>query len=138
MLNRNQLKNYRTLRGLSTRDVAAFCDISQPMIVQAENGTKRLTEHTHDEIVKGINTAYKKRMESYQEMKKKNKEKSTEAIKAAIASKEQEEIAPVQEEKIAETATEVEKEETVTENIEEKPKTRRAKKAPVRKKKPVD
>lgn len=134
MLNRNQLKNYRTLRGLSTRDVAAFCDISQPMIVQAENGTKRLTEHTHDEIVKGINMAYKKRMESYQEMKKKNKEKSTEAIKAAIASKEQEEIEPVQEEKIAETV----KEENVTENVEEKPKMRRAKKAPVRKKKSVD
>ncbi len=92
MLNRNQLKNYRILRGLSTRDVAACCDISQPMIVQAENGTKRLTEHTHDEIVKGINTAYKKRMESYREAKKNKKKPKG--------------VAPVREEKITEATGE--------------------------------
>ncbi|MCH5300214.1 MAG: helix-turn-helix transcriptional regulator [Ruminococcus sp.] len=59
MLNRTQLKNYRELRGLSTRDVAAYCDISQPLIVQVENGVKNVTEYNHDEIVKGINKAYK-------------------------------------------------------------------------------
>ncbi len=59
MLNRIQLKNYRELRGLSTRDVAGYCDISQPLIVQVENGTKSLTKYNHDEIVKGINDAYR-------------------------------------------------------------------------------
>lgn len=59
MLNRTQLKRYRELRGLSTRDVASYCDISQPLIVQVENGEKDVTRYNHDEIVKGINTAYK-------------------------------------------------------------------------------
>lgn len=59
MLNRTQLKNYRELRGLSTRDVAAYCEISQPLIVQVENGKKDVTRYNHDEIVKGINDAYK-------------------------------------------------------------------------------
>lgn len=58
MLNRQQLKDYRILRELSTRDVAYYCDLSQPMIVQIENGTKSLTQHNHDEMVKGINAAY--------------------------------------------------------------------------------
>lgn len=59
MLNRQQLKDYRRLRNLSTRDVAWYCDISQPLIVQIENGTKRITKYNHDEIVKGINAAFK-------------------------------------------------------------------------------
>lgn len=58
MLNRIQLKDYRELRGLSTRDVAAYCEISQPLIVQVENGEKDVTRFNHDEIVKGINAAY--------------------------------------------------------------------------------
>lgn len=58
MLNRQQLKEYRELRGLSTRDVAAYCDISQPLIVQVENGTKDITEYNHNEITRGINAAY--------------------------------------------------------------------------------
>ncbi len=58
MLNRKQLKNYSELRCLSTRDVAAYCDISQPLIVQIENGDKAVTRYNHDEIVKGINTAF--------------------------------------------------------------------------------
>ena len=58
MLNRQELKNYRILRGLSTRDVAACCDISQPMIVQIDNGTKDLTEYNHRQYVNGINAAY--------------------------------------------------------------------------------
>ncbi len=59
MLNRIQLKDYRELRGLSTRDVAAYCEISQPMIVQVENGDKDITRYNHDQIVKGINDAYR-------------------------------------------------------------------------------
>lgn len=58
MLNRQQLQDYRQLRGLSTRDVAAYCNLSQPMIVQIDNGTKDLTENNHREYVNGINAAY--------------------------------------------------------------------------------
>ena len=58
MLNRQQLKEYRELRGLSTRDVASYCKISQPLIVQIENGDKEVTEYNHNEITKGINAAY--------------------------------------------------------------------------------
>ncbi len=58
MLNKQQLKEYRELRQLTTRDVAAYCDISQPLIVQVENGTKHVTKYNHDEIIKGINAAY--------------------------------------------------------------------------------
>lgn len=58
MLNRQQLKDYRLLRRLSTRDVAAYCEISQPLIVQIEKGEKDITEYNHREIINGINTAY--------------------------------------------------------------------------------
>lgn len=58
MLNKEQLKDYRILRGLTTRDVANYCNISQPLIVQVENGTKEITEHNHREIINGINAAY--------------------------------------------------------------------------------
>ena len=54
MLNRLQLKKYRELRRLTTRDVANYCNISQPLIVQVENGTKAVTEYNHDEIINGI------------------------------------------------------------------------------------
>lgn len=58
MLNRQQLKEYREMRGLSTRDVAAYCAISQPLIVQIENGDREITEYNHTEITNGINAAY--------------------------------------------------------------------------------
>lgn len=58
MLNRQQLKDYREMRGLSTRDVAAYCQISQPLIVQIENGEREITEYNHNEITNGINAAY--------------------------------------------------------------------------------
>lgn len=59
MVSAKKLKEYRELRGLSTRDVAAYCDISQPLIVQIENGEKSVTEYNYREIAKGINDAYK-------------------------------------------------------------------------------
>ena len=66
MLNRQQIKEYRQLRGLTTRDVAAYCEISQPLIVQVENGTKDVTKYNHDEILKGINAAFAaKKMGTY-------------------------------------------------------------------------
>lgn len=58
MLNRQQLKEYRQIRGLSTRDVAMYCEISQPLIVQIENGDREITTYNHSEITKGINVAY--------------------------------------------------------------------------------
>lgn len=58
MLNRQQIKEYRLLRGLSTRDVAKYCEISQPLIVQIENGERQLTEYNHKQIIDGINSAY--------------------------------------------------------------------------------
>lgn len=58
MLNRQQIKDYRILRGLSTRDVARFCEISQPLIVQIEKGERNLTEYNYREIINGINEAY--------------------------------------------------------------------------------
>lgn len=66
MLNRQQLKEFRKLRGLTTRDVAAYCDISQPLIVQIENGTRRVTEYNHKQITDGIKAAYTaKKMGTY-------------------------------------------------------------------------
>lgn len=58
MFNRQQLKEFRELKGLTTRDVAAYCDISQPLIVQIENGTRRVTEYNHKQITNGIKAAY--------------------------------------------------------------------------------
>lgn len=58
MLNRQQLREYRELRGLSTRDVAFYCDLAQPTIVQVENGDKAITENNYWQIVNGINAAY--------------------------------------------------------------------------------
>lgn len=58
MLNKQQIKEYRQMRGLSTRDVAAYCGVSQPLIVQVENGSKAITQFNHAEIMKGINAAY--------------------------------------------------------------------------------
>lgn len=58
MLNRQQLKEYRQLRGLSTRDVAFYCELSQPMISQIENGVRPLTEYNYEQFISGINNAY--------------------------------------------------------------------------------
>lgn len=57
MLNRHDLKEYRTRRGLSLRDVARYCDVTYQMISYVETGEWGLTESTYREIVKGINAA---------------------------------------------------------------------------------
>lgn len=57
MLNREQLREYRILSGLSYGDVARYCDVSRQLIEQVESGDDNITEHNHDEIVKGINRA---------------------------------------------------------------------------------
>lgn len=58
MLNRHQLKDYRELRGLSTRQVAAYCNVTHALITMVERGQKEITEYNHEEICKGINLAY--------------------------------------------------------------------------------
>ena len=58
MLNKQELKNYRLLRGLSQQNVADYCDITKPLISMIENGEKNITEYNYREFVKGINAAY--------------------------------------------------------------------------------
>lgn len=58
MLNRQQLKDYRLLRGLTQRDVEQYCGISQTLIRMIETGDRNITQENHDEIIKGINAAY--------------------------------------------------------------------------------
>ena len=57
MLNAQDLKEYRLLKGLSQRDVAMYCDVTSQLIGDVERGEKNLTEHNYQEIIKGINTA---------------------------------------------------------------------------------
>lgn len=82
MLNRQQLRDYRLLRGVSTHAVATFSDMKQPNIVQIEKGQKGLTRRSHDEIVKGINAAYqaKKRGELTPGYKKRMQESDAESV----------------------------------------------------------
>lgn len=58
MLNKDDLRQYRLLRGLSYREVSNYCDVTHTMISEVEKGNRNLTKETHDEIVKGINLAY--------------------------------------------------------------------------------
>ena len=57
MLNAQDLKEYRLLKGLSQRDVAMYCDVTSQLIGDVERGEKNLTEYNYQEIVKGINAA---------------------------------------------------------------------------------
>lgn len=83
MLNRQELKEYRLLRGLSTRDVAFYCNLSQPIIVMIENGIRRVTKYNHDEFVFGINAAYRaKKLGTFEKAPRKNKPKTEPGAKA--------------------------------------------------------
>ena len=57
MLSRFDLKDYRLQRELSLRDVARYCSVCHELIGQVERGVVRVTEHNHNEIIKGINAA---------------------------------------------------------------------------------
>lgn len=57
MLTAKDLKEYRSRRGFSQRDVSMYCDVSYRMIGLIESGERNLTEETYQEIVKGINAA---------------------------------------------------------------------------------
>ncbi len=58
MLNKDDIRQYRMLRGLSYREVSSYCNISHTLISQIEKGERSLTKESHDEIVNGINLAY--------------------------------------------------------------------------------
>lgn len=83
MLNRQELKNYRLLRGLSTRDVAFYCLLSQPTIVRMESGDRRITQYNHDEYVNGVNSAYRaKKTGQFEKAPRRNRIKSEPGAKA--------------------------------------------------------
>ncbi|MCD8297674.1 MAG: helix-turn-helix domain-containing protein [Prevotella sp.] len=58
MLNIQQLKNYRQLRGLTQQDVSDYCDIGFSTLRKLESGHLSLNKRYHDKIVMGINQAY--------------------------------------------------------------------------------
>ncbi len=83
MLNRQELKNYRLLRKLSTRDVAFYCNLSQPMVVMLENGKRKVNKYNHDEYIAGVNAAYRaERLGTFEKAPRKNKPKSNPNAKA--------------------------------------------------------
>lgn len=58
MLSTEQLKNYASLRGLSLRDIEAYCDLNAGYISFIFNGQRPLTEENHHKIASAINAAY--------------------------------------------------------------------------------
>lgn len=58
MLNKDDIRQYRMLRGLSYREVSNYCNVTHTLISQIEKGERGLTLETHNEIVNGINLAY--------------------------------------------------------------------------------
>lgn len=58
MLSANKLKDYASLRGLSVRDIEAYCDLSAGHISNIFNGERTLTEEAHRQISNAINAAY--------------------------------------------------------------------------------
>lgn len=80
MLNKDDLRQFRLLRGLSYREVSNYCDVTHTMISEVEKGSRGLTKETHDQIVKGINIAYDAKLKGTlkAENTKKPKEKTEE------------------------------------------------------------
>lgn len=80
MLNKDDLRQFRLLRGLSYREVSNYCDVTHTMISEVEKGSRGLTKETHDQIVKGINLAYDAKLKGTlkAENTKKPKEKTEE------------------------------------------------------------
>nr|DAL75901.1 MAG TPA: helix-turn-helix protein [Caudoviricetes sp.] len=58
MLSPSELKNYASLRGVSVRDIEAYCDLSAGHISNVFNGERSMTEEVHMKIANGINAAY--------------------------------------------------------------------------------
>lgn len=58
MLSASELKNYASLRGLSIRDIEAYCKLGAGHISNILNGERPLTEDNHKQIADAINAAY--------------------------------------------------------------------------------
>lgn len=58
MLSPSQLKDYASQRGVSVRDIEAYCDLSAGHISNVFNGERSMTEDVHMKIANGINAAY--------------------------------------------------------------------------------
>lgn len=58
MLSASELKNYAYLRGLSMRDIEAYCELGAGHISNILNGERPLTEENHWKIANAINAAY--------------------------------------------------------------------------------
>ena len=58
MLNKDDIRQYRMLRGLSYREVSNYCNVTHTLISQIEKGERSITKESHNEIVNGINLAY--------------------------------------------------------------------------------
>ena len=90
MLNRQELLNYRLLRGVSQKDVADNCDISKSLVCFLENGDKNITPYNHKEYCKGVNKAYqlKKEKMKYEPVKVvKPKEPKPEPLQKVVRNK---------------------------------------------------
>lgn len=57
MLNKDDLREYRLMSGLTYRDVARYCDVTFQLIEEVEKGKTGVTQYNHDQIVMGINNA---------------------------------------------------------------------------------
>lgn len=79
MLSVNELKNYVFLRGLSIRDIEAYCNLGAGHISNILNGVRPLTEENHNEIVHGINSAYAAKLRG--EFKRPALDKNRNAVK---------------------------------------------------------
>ncbi len=53
-----ELKNYASLRGLSIRDIEAYCELNAGHISNIFNGERPLNEDNHRKIANAINAAY--------------------------------------------------------------------------------
>lgn len=58
MLSACDLKTYASIRGMSVRDIEAYCDLSAGHISNVFNGTYPLTEDAGRKIANAINAAY--------------------------------------------------------------------------------
>lgn len=58
MLTLSELRNYISLRGLSIRDIEAYCKLGAGHISNILNGDRPLTEENHKLITDAINNAY--------------------------------------------------------------------------------
>lgn len=82
MLNKDDLRQFRLLRGLSYREVSNYCDVTHTMISEVEKGSRGLTKETHDQIVKGINLAYDAKLKGTLKAENTRKSKKSLEIKA--------------------------------------------------------